>query len=130
MRLINLSKKFLLITTIVISSMFVGLPAQAGMVTTAEITGSLNAGLSLADITEQRRWIQQQLESGGVSTADAASRVASLSDSQVQQVHQRIDENPAGAGAAGAILFIFLVLVITDLTGLTDVFPFIRPANQ
>jgi hypothetical protein len=56
--------------------------------------------------------------------------VSSLSDAQVQQIHQRIDEMPAGSGALGTVAFIFLVLVITDLTGLTDVFPFIRPVNR
>jgi hypothetical protein len=43
-----------------------------------------------------------------------------------------LDELPAGEGAGaigvivGAILIIFLVLLVTDLLGLTDVFPFVK----
>ena len=129
MNIIKLSRKLMMVMTIVTTSLFVGLPAQAAMVGTAEMTTGLNTGLSAAEITQQRSWIQQQLEANGVPAKDAALRVSSLSDQQIQQVHQRIDEMPAGAGALGTLAFIALVLVITDLTGLTDVFPFIRPAN-
>ena len=129
MQFINLSKKLFIILSFTLTSLFVGLPAQAGMVGTAQMTNSLNVSLSAAEITQQRNWIQRQLEANGVTKADAALRVSSLSDSQIQQVHQRIDEMPAGAGALGTIALIALVLVITDLTGITDVFPFIRPQN-
>ena len=126
---IKVARKLFTILAIVTTSLFVGLPAQAGMVGTAQMTHSLTTSLSAAEITQQRHWIQSQLEANGVTKADAALRVSSLSDSQIQQVHQRIDEMPAGAGALGTIALIALVLVITDLTGLTDVFPFIRPQN-
>ncbi len=53
-----------------------------------------------------------------------------MSDDQVIQIHQRLDEMPAGAGAAGTVLFIFAVLAITDLMGVTDIFPFIRPMEN
>jgi hypothetical protein len=52
-----------------------------------------------------------------------------MSDEQVIQIHKRIDEMPAGAGAAGTILLIFAILAITDLMGWTDIFPFIRPTQ-
>ncbi len=126
----NLSKKIILVLSIISTSLFVGLPAQAGMVGTATMSNSLQITTNAETLIEQRQWIQTQLEANGVAPADAAIRVSSLSDNQVQQVHQRIDEMPAGSGALGTIAFIFLVLMITDLTGLTDVFPFIRPANK
>lgn len=129
MQLVNLSKRLTIIMTIVMSSLFVGLPAQAGMVGTAGLS-NLQTTTSVESLVEQRHWIKTQLEANGVAPADAALRVSSLSDRQVQQVHQRIDEMPAGAGALGIIAFGFLVLAITDLTGLTDVFPFIRPVNK
>jgi len=111
------------------SAMFVSLPAQAGMLGTSEMTHSLPISLSTAEITQQRSWLQKQLEANGVNQADAALRVSSLSDSQIQQVNQRVDEMPAGAGVVGIIALGFLVLAITDLIGITDVFPFIRPQN-
>ncbi len=129
MKLFHLIRQTGLALLIAGGAMFVSLPAQAGMVGTAQMTHSLTSSLSAAEITQQRGWIQSQLEANGVTKTNAAIRVSSLSDSQIQQVHQRIDEMPAGAGALGVIAFGFLVLVITDLTGLTDVFPFIRPQN-
>jgi hypothetical protein len=43
---------------------------------------------------------------------------------------QHIDNMPAGGSAVGiivgAILIVFVILLITDLTGLTDVFPFVK----
>ncbi len=127
MLFIKLSKKLVVIFGLVMASLFVGLPAQAGMVGTAEI---VNISSLSGDITAKRAWIQQQLEVNGVDAEAAALRVSSLSNQQVQQVSQRLEEMPAGAGALGTVAFIFLVLVITDLTGYTDVFPFIRPASK
>ena len=126
---LNLTKKLIRIASVAVVLIFAAIPAQAGMVGTAAMTSSLNTGLSNAEIATQRSWIQQQLEANGVPASNAALRVSSLSDSQIQQVHQRIDEMPAGASALGTIALIALVLVITDLTGITDVFPFIRPQN-
>ena len=129
MKLSRLLKQTGLALIIASMSVFGSLPAQAGMVGTGQmLEGQATTSLA-AEVLAQRRWIQQQLEANGVSASDAAIRVASLSDNQVMQVKQKIDEMPAGAGVGEVILIGFLVLVITDLTGLTDVFPFIRPAK-
>jgi hypothetical protein len=56
--------------------------------------------------------------------------VESLSDAEAVDVASRIDQLTAGGSAVGvivgAILLVFLVLLITDLLGLTDVFPFVK----
>jgi hypothetical protein len=55
-----------------------------------------------------------------------------LSNEEIRQIAGRLVELPAGEGAGaigivvGAILIIFLVLLVTDLLGLTDVFPFVK----
>lgn len=127
MFLARMLKKITIISSLVLASLFVGLPAQAGMLGTAEM---LDMNSSSGEIATQRDWIQQQLEANGVDAEDAAMRVASLSDQQVEQVHRRFEEMPAGAGALGVVVFIALVLMITDLVGYTDVYPFIRPASR
>ncbi|MDH5353748.1 MAG: PA2779 family protein [Gammaproteobacteria bacterium] len=127
MMLVRSFKKLTVMSAIVLASLFIGLPAQAGMLGTAEM---LNMNSQSSDISSQRAWIQQQLEVNGVDMEDAALRVASLSDQQVEQVHQRFEEMPAGAGALGAVVFIAVVLMVTDLVGYTDVYPFIRPASN
>jgi hypothetical protein len=74
--------------------------------------------------------VHAQMVALGVDPAEAARRVAGLSDAEVQQIAGHLDRLPAGQSAVGAVLgaalFIFLVLLITDLLGLTDVFPFVR----
>jgi hypothetical protein len=66
----------------------------------------------------------------GVDPNEAAARVAVMSDAEVQKIASRIDEMPAGQSAIGALIgavvLIFIVLLITDLLGLTDVFPFVK----
>ncbi|MCP1315874.1 PA2779 family protein, partial [Halomonas sp. 707D7] len=44
-----------------------------------------------------------------------------------QQMADRLDELPAGAGGVvGALFAVFVILLITDILGLTDVYPFTR----
>lgn len=74
--------------------------------------------------------VQQVMVRNGVDTAEAQKRVASLSDSELTKISQHMEQLPAGGdgGASaiiGAVVFIFLVLLITDLLGLTHVFPFV-----
>jgi hypothetical protein len=48
----------------------------------------------------------------------------------VAQLAGRIDSLPAGGDVIGAVVFVFLVLLITDLLGLTKVFPFTKPVKR
>lgn len=77
-----------------------------------------------------REDVQRQLAARGVDADEAAARVASLSDAEIARIAERIDAMPAGQGAVGSIvgaaLVVFLVLLITDLLGYTDIFPFIK----
>jgi len=74
--------------------------------------------------------VQKQLKLHGIDPFEAKARVDSLSDAEAVDVAKRIDQLPAGGSTVGiivgAILIIFLVLLITDLLGLTDVFPFVK----
>ena len=126
----NILKKMLLAGFVSSCLLLLNFPLHAAMVTTAQINPLQAASSqSAATIGQQRNWIQSQLEVHGVTTADAVLRVANLTDSQVLNIHQRMDEMPAGAGAGGLILTVFLVLLITDIVGYTDIFPFVRPIN-
>jgi hypothetical protein len=50
-----------------------------------------------------------------------------LSDEELAQLAPGMDTLPAGGdGVIGAIVFVFLVLLITDILGLTKIFPFTR----
>ena len=106
--------------------------AQAKMVTTDQVIEQSAPSDNRAQVRDflLREDVQQQLAQLGVDPEEAARRVASLSDEEVQQIAGRLDELPAGEGfvgvVVGAALIIFLVLLITDLLGLTDVYPFVN----
>jgi len=73
--------------------------------------------------------VQQVMVQHGVDAAEAQKRVASLSDSELTKISRAMEQLPAGGdgvgAVVGAVVFIFLVLLITDLLGLTHVFPFV-----
>jgi hypothetical protein len=67
------------------------------------------------------------LEARGVSVDAARARVAALTDAEAAHVAAQIDAAPAGAdGVLGTIVFIFVLLLITDILGFTKIFPFTR----
>ena len=74
--------------------------------------------------------VQQAMVQRGVDAAEAQKRVASLSDSELTKISLAMEQLPAGGDAGvgtivGAVVFIFVVLLITDLLGLTHVFSFV-----
>ena len=77
-----------------------------------------------------RAEVRAQLESHDARPADVKARVAALTDEEVAQLAGWLDRLPAGGeGIIGALVIVFLVLLITDLLGLTKVFPFTRPVR-
>ena len=81
-----------------------------------------------------RNDIKKTLISQGIDPDEAKSRVDSLSDSEVIEVADKIEQLPAGGGVFGAIigaaLIVFLVLLLTDILGYTDVFPFVKSQKK
>jgi hypothetical protein len=81
-----------------------------------------------------RNDIKNALISQGIDPDEAKARVDSLSDSEVIEVADKIEQLPAGAGVFGAIigaaLIVFLVLLLTDILGYTDVFPFVKSQKK
>ena len=81
-----------------------------------------------------RNDIKKSLISRGIDPDEAMARVDSLSDSEVISVADKINQLPAGGDALGALigaaLIVFLVLLITDLLGYTDIFPFVKSQNK
>ena len=110
---------------IVFALLMVSLPGQAAMVSTAQMHSGV-AAVVAGDIVEQRVWIRQQLILGGVAEADAVQRVAAMTDAQVAQLHQRIDQQPAGGNA---LAWLIVLLLVSEIAGWTDFIPAIRPAD-
>jgi len=110
-------------------------PYQAAIAALIPTEGSI----SLDESTKARENIknflarqdsQNLLISKGISPEEAMARIDSLTDAEALRVSQHIKNMPAGGNAigiiVGAILLVFIILLITDLIGLTDVFPFVK----
>ena len=117
--------------TLIVSMASLSLPMQA--LAAVIPTDAVIAQASAIDLSRQRSElttfltrsdVQKQLVSLGVDSNQAASRVAALSDDEVQQLYGKMQTLPAGGDILGTLVFIFLVLLVTDLLGLTNVFPF------
>ena len=79
--------------------------------------------------TINRADVQEQLSDMGVSTADIENRINQMTGEEIAQLNQQLNELPAGGGVLGVIVLIFVVFVITDVIGATDIFPFIHPVK-
>jgi uncharacterized small protein (DUF1192 family) len=104
---------------------------QASMISNAQLA-AVEAQLELRDHVMQqvtRADVQQQLVAMGVSVTDVEQRIAAMTDAEIAQLHGQLQDLPAGAGVIGIALFIFVVFVITDVIGATDIFPFIQPVR-
>lgn len=76
----------------------------------------------------EREDVRKQLEAYGVDASQARARIDALTDEEVQRIAGQVGVLPAGADTSilGVIFAIFIILLVTDILGLTRVFPFTR----
>ncbi|MFT4256700.1 MAG: PA2779 family protein [Pseudoxanthomonas sp.] len=98
--------------------------AYAGVITTQQ---ALSAEARAA--TEQqvrtalaRDDVRQAMQHYGVNPADADARLASLSDAELLQLQGKMDRLPVGGGVLAVIGVVFVVLLILELVGVTNIF--------
>jgi len=107
-------------------------PADALMINTGEISKQNHRDLLRDRINKliERSEIQKYIVARGISPEKAKARIDSLSDEEIENISSKMDQLPAGGDALGVLigasLFVFIVLLITDILGFTDVFPFVR----
>ncbi|HZW21493.1 PA2779 family protein [Noviherbaspirillum sp.] len=101
---------------------------QAAMIGTEQIHAANAASGDREKIGAalDRPEVLAHLERLGVSKDDAQARVAALSDEEAATLASQIDSLPAGGDIVGALVLIFVILLVTDILGLTKVFPFTR----
>ncbi len=108
-------------------------PAQAAAIS-AEAVAQAEGVLPAPDAARARLTdtlarddVASALRAQGVDPAAVQARVDSLSDAEAQALAARIADAPAGASdVLGTIVFLFVLLLITDILGFTKVFPFTR----
>ena len=66
--------------------------------------------------------VQEQMIALGVDPAAAQARVASLTDAELAQMQGQLEELPAGGGVLAVLGIVFVVLLVLELLGVTNVF--------
>jgi len=144
MKRLRIHRRLIAIPT-AIMMLFMVLPygaAQAAMISTEQATQAPAASRSGPEARAYvmgiltRADVQAEMRTLGVDPEEAIVRVDAMSDAEVQQVAGRIDSSPAGAGhglilgIVGAVVLVFLILLLTDILCLTSVFPFTKCSVQ
>ncbi|MBI2960391.1 MAG: PA2779 family protein [Betaproteobacteria bacterium] len=130
----NTAGKYL-IRFLIVTMGALGLPvpeARADLVPTHAAGAAIFAPAQRAGVAAflERSEVRAQLERYGVDPAQARSRVEALGDDEIAAIAGRIDALPAGGDILGAVVFVFVLLLVTDILGFTRVFPFTRPARR
>jgi hypothetical protein len=104
---------------------------QAAMISNDLVINHAQHNSAKAELlqTINRADVKQQLLTMGVKPANIESRINLMTHEEIAQLNQQIDELPAGGDILGVLLLIFIIFVITDVIGATDIFPFIKPVN-
>lgn len=103
--------------------------AHAGMIGTEAVVNAAQAQQYRERLHDalNRDDVRAQLLARGVDPGQVQTRVDSLTDEEMQSLATNMDQLPAGGDSiVGALVLIFVILLITDLLGLTNVFPFVK----
>jgi len=103
--------------------------AHAGMVGTEAVVNAAQARQYRERLHNalNRDDVQAQLLARGVDPTQVQARVDSLTDEEMQTLATNMDQLPAGGDSVlGVLVFIFIVLLITDILGFTNIFPFVK----
>ncbi len=97
--------------------------AHAEIISTQEAV-ALESGQSLARVETwlQRDDVVSELASLGVDPELARIRAEALSPTELDELANRIEEQPAGAGVIEVLGITFLVLIILEVVGVTNIF--------
>ena len=105
--------------------------AIAALIGTQDLVASQKASEARVYITSvvAREDIQQLLMARGIDPIETQARVNALTDQEAIQIAETMKQLPAGGSVVyivGLAVFVFLVLLVTDLLGYTDIFPFVK----
>ena len=127
----TLQRIFCLVMSLSLAVLPIG-PAQAAMIGNAQIITEAQSELSRSEILHMldREVARQQLLTLGVSPEMVKQRVAHMTDAEVAQLNQHLADLPAGGDIWGVLLLLFIVFIITDMLGATDIFPFVKSVNK
>lgn len=107
-------------------------PVQAAMVSNDNLLIQARHDISVNQMVTmlQRVEVQDKLIAMGVDPVAATVRVRQMNDVELAELTKNLEQLPAGSGVLGVLLTVFIVLIITDMLGATDIFPFVKNINK
>ncbi len=103
-----------------VSSVFAAMVGTESILTNQDTSEARDQLRSFLD----RKDVQSQLVARGIDPAEARARVDSLSDAEVMQIADKIDQLPSGGDFWGTLLFVliivFITLLVLEIMGYTD----------
>lgn len=129
----TMKRLFVCVLAVCFACLGVMQPAQAALIGAAQVVAVAGGEQNRAHIATllERPAVQARLQELGISKADAQTRVAALTDDEAAALADKVDSLPAGGdGIIGALIFVFLVLLVTDILGFTKVFPFTHTVKR
>ena len=77
-----------------------------------------------------REDVKSALVLQGIDPQEAQKRIDSMTEAEARLVADQMDQMPAGGGFFSTLLIVvflvFVILLVTDITGYTDIFPFVK----
>ena len=111
---------------LLISFIFTTYPATsyAGLIGTDEIISTDTRKQQMTEIQDvlARDDVKKQMLDLGVNPTHVQERIHALSDTELAQLSAGIQDLPAGGDAIAVIGILFLVLLILEILGVTNVF--------
>jgi len=119
--------KKLVVALMVCNILFLGLTpaAEARLIGTQEALQKTQREEQLTRINSVllRNEVQEQMVAYGVEPKDVKDRLAVLTDEELRQLANRLQDMPAGGDSVLAVVgIIFVVLIILELVGVTNIF--------
>lgn len=100
------------------------LPAGAGIVGTEQMVTQEARSMTLDRIESVLAGdaVAAQLAAWGVAPEDVSTRLSALSDVELQQLALSMGSDPAGGDVLVVVGAVFVVLIILELVGVTNIF--------
>ena len=115
--------------------LFVGVQSatvQAAMISTSDVIAKQTEQLNRAQVLEllNKQEAVDALTAMGIAPNTVEQRVNSMTADELQAFNQQVADMQAGGDSLlGVVVLVFVVLIVLDLLGTTNIFPAIKPIN-
>ncbi|WP_439888414.1 PA2779 family protein [Pseudomonas sp. MBLB4123] len=106
--------------------------ANAAMIGTAEVLAAQQQQVDRQQLLGmlEDQGVQKKLEAMGVERTQVEARINSLTNAELAQFNQQLQESPAGSGVVGIIVLFLVIFIITDMLCATNIFSFVKCINR